>query len=458
MPLYLGLIGADRYGILAILWVLMGYFGLFDLGLGRAVTNRIALLQDDSRSSASTVFWTSLLTTLVIGSVASVILWFLGSYLFGTAVQTDESLRREAVQALPYLVVAFPFVLAVSIPQGALAGKEHFLALNLIRVVEGTLLQVVPFAVAKWIAPNVTSLVIGVVAVKLSLGLVAAVLSFRLLKVSWVPTWNRDELRALLRFGGWLTVSSIIGPLLVTLDRLVIASLAGAAAVAYYTVPYGLASRIMVFPTSLCSAAFPRLSAANQDQRQQIAFESLQLLSSAITPMTVVGIFAMQPFLTLWLGEPFSDNASTIGEIIAVGVWSTCFAVVPYTVLQSLGRTDIPAKIHMAELIPYLAVMTVLIWKFGATGAAIAWAVRCWVDAWLHFRFCNLSITPVLFRHMAVIGLSFVVVQFLTGSSDSQWTIRSCLLLTVLAFQKNEILQFMNAARQLVSRPTRVES
>ena len=42
IPILIHALGTARFGILMIVWMLIGYLGLFDLGMGRALTNPVA--------------------------------------------------------------------------------------------------------------------------------------------------------------------------------------------------------------------------------------------------------------------------------------------------------------------------------------------------------------------------------------------------------------------------------
>ncbi len=41
IPLLIKGLGTDRFGVLTLAWIVVGYFGLFDLGLGRALTKMV---------------------------------------------------------------------------------------------------------------------------------------------------------------------------------------------------------------------------------------------------------------------------------------------------------------------------------------------------------------------------------------------------------------------------------
>ena len=58
IPPYLRLIGDVRFGVLALVWVFLSYFGLFDMGLGRGTAKYIAELRGRADSSEG-LFWTA---------------------------------------------------------------------------------------------------------------------------------------------------------------------------------------------------------------------------------------------------------------------------------------------------------------------------------------------------------------------------------------------------------------
>lgn len=385
LPVYLRAIGEERYGVLAILWTLLGYFGLFDLGLGRAVTNRIAAFKDRSAFEREQLFWTALLINFALGCAGAVVLWAAGAMIFGYFIDAPGSLFSEVFASLPWLVMAFPLLLTSSVMSGALMGREQFLAQNVVRIGAGVLVQVVPLVVAIVIGPELLALVISVLGVRLISAVAMFALCVRQLPIGLTPHFSRRHARPLFGFGGWVTVTSIVGPLLTTLDRVIIGALAGAKAVTYYTVPFTLASRVSIIPGGLSSALFPRFSSSSAASREALLDLAVRSLVVIITPIVVGGMFLMEPFLTLWLGAEFAAEAVPVGEILVIGLWANCLAYVPFAQIQARGRPDVAARIHLAELLPYLTLLWLALeWK-GAVGAAVAWSVRVWIDAALMF-------------------------------------------------------------------------
>ena len=88
-----------------------------------------------------------------------------------------------------------------------------------------------------------------------------------------------------------------------------------------------------------------------------------------------------QDGLKLWLGAEFAEHSYRVLQVLAVGVFINSLALVPFALVQGVGRPDVTATLHLIELPVYLGLLWWLISTRGIEGAAIAWTARVAVDA-----------------------------------------------------------------------------
>src|SRR5216683_2817089 len=68
IPILIQGLGKERFGVLTLAWALIGYASLFDLGLGRALTQLVARkLGTGEDREVPTLVWTSLFLMLLLG-------------------------------------------------------------------------------------------------------------------------------------------------------------------------------------------------------------------------------------------------------------------------------------------------------------------------------------------------------------------------------------------------------
>lgn len=379
VPLYIRIIGADRYGTLSLVWLLLGYFGLFDLGFGRAIASRVAQNHSDSGAAAK-LFMTGAILSLCTGALGAIILYGAGYFLFEHVLQIPSEILSETRSALPFIALTLPVSTFISAISGGLQGRQAFVALNSAQLLGMLLYQVLPLVAATFYSSSVSVLVLAAIVGRLFSLFALLVLSVREFAPSQWGLVHRAEMVRLFSYGGWVTITGAISPLLNVFDRFVIGAQLGTGAVGFYSIPYSLMTRLSVLPTSLQVALFPRYAMLSDREARRVLETGLDIQGLAMTPLVVAAIGSVGFLLRLWLGDAVAGQINSIAQILLFGLWFNTLAYIPFSFLQSRGRPDIPAKLHVVELFFYTPALFIFIWLLGLDGAALAWTLRVVLD------------------------------------------------------------------------------
>ena len=385
VPLYIRFIGLDRYGVMALVWLLLGYFGVFDLGFGRAIASRIAARGADATTTRAEVFWTGTCLSILTGAAGGIVLYVVARTLFSNVFDVPRGLIGETAAALPWVALALPLVTGISALSGALQGCEAFGAMNLSQMTGSILYQVFPLLTAMMWSANLSGLVIAAVCGRAVTAAMLLWFCFRRLPAGIVPRIARAQIKPLLSYGGWVTVTGLIYPLLTVFDRFVIGAITGMSAVAAYTIPFNLVTRIAALPASFQNALFPRFAALDEQAARALLTRAAATVACMMTPLLIIGLLSIRPFMTLWIGAGLAGRSAPVGQILILGLWFSTMGFIPFSFLQSRGRPDVPAKLHALELLGYAPALYLLTLHFGVLGAAWAWGARALADTALLF-------------------------------------------------------------------------
>jgi O-antigen/teichoic acid export membrane protein len=417
VPIYFAHIGEERYGILSIVWILLGYFGFLDFGLSRAAANALARLTHRS-AERMRVFATALYLNLVLGVVGAFVIYFAGNYMLGHMLKMSNNLGAELQGVFSWIACMLPLALVAAVGRGSIEAREQFLAVNLLDLAGVLLGQVVPLLFAVFVAPTLTIVIPAAFAARVISVALIFVFIMRTEGIVTLRAFDRGRIRELVGFGVWVSVTNVIGPILTSVDQIFVGSTLGAAAVAHYSVPMNLVNRSQIVAAALARTLFPRFSRLAAGEAMKLAERTAVSLAYTFAAICGPAIIVGNAFLILWIGATFATYAGPILQILMIGAWINGVSFIPFSLLQGQGRPDLVAKIHTLEFVPFIAVLWFLLQEFGLPGAALAWVLRVTVDALLlfgaaKFRFSHLTrITPAL----VLMAVSYAVAQIVAES------------------------------------------
>lgn len=373
--------GAERLGFLGLTWALIGYFGLFDLGLSRVITRRIALAEhSNSLASERRVVIAIVWRITAVVAAVSLVMAFAVPARWIVGIHASPEILHEAIWALPILWFTLPATVVTGLMRGVLEGRQRFGMVNLLRASLGVWSFCAPLVMLFW-----THSLVGLVAV-IAVGRFAALGVHTSLALGALPGPTEKDVRPailpLVREGGWLTVSNVVGPLMVTADRFVIAGMLSLAASAQYFVPQEITLRLLVIPAALAITVFPILAKAklrviDEAQVSRVAF----LAAACVTLPFGVALSGLSEIgLRSWMGSAYAPESALVAQVLALGLFANASAQVPFAWIQAAGRADLTGKLHLIEAPFYLAALVWAVPVYGIYGAAWCWSLRALLD------------------------------------------------------------------------------
>ncbi|MFQ2656759.1 oligosaccharide flippase family protein [Aeromonas caviae] len=370
-------LGATQFGIFTLSLAIVGYASIFDAGLTRSIVREISVNRYNEVEKKR-ILSNATLALLMLGVFGGGMLFiFSDDIVYLLKVPLD--LSRDSQLSLQLLSISLPIFLLNQAWLAALEGVENFRLVNIVKSINSSLIAGLPaiftlfndalyYAVAGLVVSRVISLIVTYAASK------------DYICYSRCGYHHATMIR-LLKYGGWITVSNIISPLMSYFDRFILSNIMGANHVAHYTAPSEVIQRLSIIPNALSRAVFPKLSLFknNLEQRKQKVLAYI-LMAAGILPFVLLGGLFSNEILTTWMGGEYAGIPSDILRILLLGFFFNAMAQIPFASIQARGYSKITAITHLAEVLPYLAFLYLAISEWGLIGVAVSWSLRVTVD------------------------------------------------------------------------------
>jgi O-antigen/teichoic acid export membrane protein len=368
----------DELNIINLIWLFTNFLALLDLGLGRSLNQSIAAcVGSGKKDEIPTIFWTAISIILPLSLVA-------GGLLVGSSGLILHGLKGPfPADAQPVLMLTgaiVPFAMVGIILVGVLQADSMFPQAAAVQI---------PVLIVTYLGPGLLyvlgmqNLYAFAILHLITRAISACVLFYianRHYRLIGRFVFDKLRLASLLKFGGWVAVSSFIGPLLAQFDRLIVLRQLGDKGMNLHSALVDAGSRVMVVPISLAVGLFPVVSslyaAGSTAEIKNVSAKSLRMILAFMVPMVMIGAGLSNEIIRLWLGTKDEVAGMNFALILLGCLCNGLLWWVPYTIFQSIGKPKIPTFILLFELLVYFPLFGIAIHYFGLRGGTVVWCCR----------------------------------------------------------------------------------
>ncbi len=401
VPVMIHGLGLEGFGVVTLIASVIGYFGLLDVNLSAGAIKYLSQYhtQRDNSRFAQT-FWFGAVFYGTLGLAGGLAIYASAPLVLDHVFSVSAAARADTLLALQ--VAALGFFLSqlqnylLVVPQ-ALQRYDRSAQTEILFGIVGNLAAAAAAATGTGIA--------GVIAARVAvsaLNLAWLVRVLHLLELPLTPAWPaRDVVRAMTHFSAYAYLSRLATLFHQHGDKLIIGTLAGPVALAFYTVPTQLAGRILGLSFRLSSVIFPRVSSLAASGEQLLlrrmyldASRLLTYLNLSVLGLIVVG---GDEFLRRWVGAEFVAPGYPVLILITLALMVDSLTNIPSLITDGLGQPRITGRFALARGVVGLLLVFAGTRLAGIEGAAMAHLASSLLMTSLFLAFVHGRTVPVSF-------------------------------------------------------------
>lgn len=401
-PIVVHGLGAEQYGIFALLVGFISYS--FNFSIGRAATKYISEFQaagDESRLTE--VVSSTLLICLTLGAAGALLLALLAPYLVDQVLHIPTSSRDGAVMGFYWAAATIFILMASQVYAGVVQAIHRFDVYAKINV-GGIMLYTMGNIVLAWSGFSFLYL-LAWFAITTLLAAIAYFLAGRY----FLPAaetrfiYDREIMGKILRFGAGIMLTQVFSNILLLYEYSLITAKLGSESLTYYAVPLTIGVQIHGLCASLLLFIFPMVSAL--DARSEIGtlsrlyFRSVKFIFVLVAALILVFVVFGKSLLTLWMGPDFAEQSYVILGIHAVNFGILAVLIISWQLIEGRGKPHLNSVAMIAQATLAMIMMTVLIGPYGLVGIGFGrmagatlfllyiLLVECWTFGRVHVWF-----------------------------------------------------------------------
>src|SRR4030042_6267577 len=203
-------LGTEIYGIWSLAWILLSYFGFLELGLGTACVKFISeYYNKHDFSNCSKIYWTSLIITVIQGIIGSIIIIGFAPLMVKKFFSISSQLIPMTTLVIQLSAIGIIASFLLGTAQAVSAALERFDWINKITISKN-IVQFLGIAIILYLGGSIIHMLLFSFLLQ-----IMTLVIYYLLGLKLIPELNNQKLdkkafRVLLKFGGWVTLSSIL--------------------------------------------------------------------------------------------------------------------------------------------------------------------------------------------------------------------------------------------------------